>query len=153
MKKLFVILIICLLTYSSFCQDRNTKWDVTKNSIYFELAGNGLLFSINYERLFPLGEYTGLATRIGFAEAVDIFDGTFHPMLPLEINFIFGKRHCLEFGVGPTFDLGLWDGERVYAYFGRAGYRYRGDNGFLFRFAPMLANEVFWLGMSIGYSF
>ena len=132
MKKLYTILIICLLTYSSFCQGtsgkRNTTIeDIRKNSIYVEGLGNGLYYSINYERLFLLGEYAGFATRIGFAT----FPGGI--IIPLEISGILGKKHCFEFGAGATFV----SEDQEWCYFFRAGYRYRAGNGFLFRIAPM----------------
>ena len=153
MKKLFVILIICLLTYSSYCQDTR------KNSIYVEALGNGILYSINYERLFPLGEYVGLITRIGFAYDFEFFSSI---TIPLEISGILGKKHCFELGAGYTFILNDIDGYLI-----RAGYRYRAKNGFLIRVAPMIlipsseyecsgffCPEAFpWIGISIGYSF
>ena len=160
MKKLFVILIICLLTYSSFCQGTSGKRDTTikdirKNSIYLEAIGNGVLYSINYERLFPFSEYVGLTTRIGFAFFSFI-------TIPLEISGILGKKHCFELGAGYTFILNDIDGYLI-----RAGYRYRAKNGFLIRVAPMIlipsseyecsgffCPEAFpWIGISIGYSF
>jgi len=109
-----------------------------------------------------LGEYVGLATRVGFE--IDFHNDCV--TIPVEINGIFGKKHCLELGAGQTFFL--IKGDFLYTFF-RVGYRYRAESGFLFRIAPMayLTNlrdylqgerntslQVFpWIGISIGYSF
>jgi hypothetical protein len=68
MKKLVVIIIICLMTLSSYCQTPSIKPDmikknIRKNSIFFELGGNGFLYSINYERLIPISKKKGMGLR------------------------------------------------------------------------------------------
>ena len=158
MKKLFVILIICLLTYSSYCQGTSGKRDTTikdirKKSIYFELGGNGIYYSINYERLFFSGKSAWLAIRIGLAPVADEM-----VIIPLEISRIFGKKHCFELGVGTTFALEGPSYVDMVVFF-RVGYRYRADSGFLFRIAPLLLvappdfNILPFGGISVGYSF
>lgn len=120
-----------------------------KNSIYLEAAGNGALFSINYDRqLLARNDHT-LIGRVGF--------GFLFNILFFEGNYLFGKRHCLEHGVSYGHDFyGHWD-----MYY-RIGYRYRGKKGLLIRAAPLLHFNKFsgnpspidfWYGVSIGYSF
>ena len=40
-------------------------YPLRKNSIFFELGGNGLFYSLNYDRLFELTGKFNLSTRIG----------------------------------------------------------------------------------------
>jgi hypothetical protein len=89
--------------------------------------------------------------------------------VPLEINLISGRRHCLEIGCGLTFSKRIKGknnviiSERIETIVIRSGYRYRADNGFLFRIAPLLlvnpsisysgSNIIFCFGISLGGSF
>ncbi len=160
MKKLFACLIICLLTYPSYSQRtsrtqsrirRDIIKKIKKNSINVEILGNAP-YSINYERLVPLTINTGLGFRIGCFYWGFLDD---EYAIPLELNSIFGKTHCLELGTGVT--LGVFaDTQKTTFMSFRAGYRYRADSGFLFRIAPMILykNDTWkpWADLSLGYS-
>jgi hypothetical protein len=180
MKKLIVILNICLMTLSSFCQEPSVKQDTLikknrKNSVFVELGGNGLLYSINLERVFPVSEGMRIGLRIGYAYcnmSFAILEK--YSIVPLEINLISGKKHCFEIGCGLTlskctkgrdtgsFGMPVETSERSETFILRTGYRYRADSGFLFRFAPMFMfnspikfgnNSIFGIGISVGHSF
>lgn len=157
MKKLFVCLIICLLTYPSYSQytskariRRDKIKKIKKNSINVEILGN-VPYSINYERLFPLTINTGLGFRIGCFYWGHLDD---EYAIPLELNSIFGKKHCLELGTGVT--LGVFSDTEDNIYSFRAGYRYRAESGFLCRISPMILykDDTWkpWAGLSLGYS-
>jgi len=142
MKKLFTCLIICLLTYPSYSQHtsrtrsrirRDIIKKIKKNSINVEISGNAP-YSISYERLVPLTINTGLGLRIGCFYWGFLDD---EYAIPLELNSIFGKTHCLELGTGVTLGFFSDTGKTTFISF-RAGYRYRADSGFLFRIAPMI---------------
>jgi len=160
MKKLFTCLIICLLTYPSYSQHtsrtrsrirRDIIKKIKKNSINVEISGNAP-YSISYERLVPLTINTGLGLRIGCFYWGFLDD---EYAIPLELNSIFGKTHCLELGTGVTLGFFSDTGKTTFISF-RAGYRYRADSGFLFRIAPMiLYKDDEWkprAGLSVGYS-
>lgn len=160
MKKLFTCLIICLLTYPSYSQHtsrtqsrirRDIIKKIKKNSINVEILGNAP-YSISYERLVPLTINTGLGFRVGCFYWGFLDD---EYAIPLELNSIFGKTHCLELGTGVT--LGVFaDTQKTTFMSFRAGYRYRADSGFLFRIAPMILqkNDTWkpWAGLTFGYS-
>jgi hypothetical protein len=181
MKKLVVIITICLMSISSYCQTPGVKQDsvvkdIRKNSIFFELGGNGLLYSVNYERLIDIAEDLVIGLRIGYSYCNMSFAiMEKYSIVPLEINLISGKKHCFELGCGLTVSkrtIGKAAGsysepvetsERIQTLVFRTGYRYRADSGFLFRFAPMFMindpiqlfgnNGILGLGMSVGCSF
>jgi hypothetical protein len=158
MKKPLVCLIFCLLTCSLYCQytarariRRDKIKNIRKNSINVEILGNAP-YSISYERLFPVTINTGLGLRIGCFYWGFLDD---EYAIPLELNSIFSKRHCLELGTGVTLGVFADTGTTTFISF-RAGYRYRADSGFLCRIAPMiLYKENEWkprAGLTLGYS-
>jgi hypothetical protein len=181
MKKLVVILFLCLMTFSSYCRDTSIKRDtiinkIRKNSIFFELGGNGLFYSINYERLIPISEDRIIGLRVGYAYCEMSFTSIEkYSIVPLEINLISGKKHCFEIGCGLTmskytkgeirgsYSKPILTSERIETLIFRTGYRYRADSGFLFRIAPLLMfyspiqlkenKRNFWIGISVGSSF
>jgi hypothetical protein len=126
-----------------------------RNAVYLELGGHGGIFSVNYERMLLVRPGRGIAARIGLGNA------TAYTALA-EIDALFGDSiHWFEPGLGymHPFD----QGNNILSF--RAGYRYQGKKGFLFRIAPMyLFNfevlkgntdvfDGFWLGLSLGYRF
>lgn len=153
MKNSLTFIIIFFLVASSFGQENESssidfKNKTRKNSFYVEGFGNGGLFSVNYDRvLFSKSEHI-LIGRIGSGIL-------FNPLL-LEFNYLYGKKHCLEQGIGAGFNFeGAWD----MAY--RLGYRYLGNKGLLIRAAPLIhfeptvnpMNVSLWGGLSLGYLF
>ncbi|MGH7481271.1 MAG: hypothetical protein ACRELV_03890 [Longimicrobiales bacterium] len=141
-----------------------------RNAVYVELLGNGLLYSMNYERRFT--ERT--AGRVGAmfvagedeegSDAAALF-------LPIMANFLFGDgNHHFEAGAGlglvlssaEEVDVGVGGDDDDFgagAYgTGTLGYRYqRPGGGIVFRagLTPVFGPEAFlpWLGVSIGYGF
>jgi hypothetical protein len=138
------------------------------NSIYMELAGNGLIYSINYDRMFT----ENMGGRIGvmyfplvpslFSSVEDLF------IMPATLNFLIGSNsHKLEMGAGI-----IYGAARLSTVFSSEsesgsglaqtitiGYRYQQrSGGFLFRigFTPIFRfGEEFipWGGFSVGVSF
>ena len=136
------------------------------NNLYFELGGNGIYYSVNYERNILSASKLQLNTRIGLTTI-----GIENIGLPFEANVLFGKeeqRSFLEIGIGgtPMYSYtrkaernGTW-GKRKSEFdliaLGRFGYRYVSEKGFLLRFAftPVFERKYFpWAGISIGKNF
>lgn len=124
-----------------------TMFDIQRNSVYYELAGNGFFSgSVNYDRLFPISNKAGFILRGGIA----YYEGI---LLIGEVNLLAGSRkHYFELGFGTTFHI-----DRAFPIL-RTGYRYMGKKGLLIRVAPLfiLAGEdypQFWFGVTVGYSF
>ena len=80
----------------------------SKNSVYFELLGKGLLYSFNYEReIYRIDEKLAFNGSVGFSILPGFTDieKSKDRVLPLEINakYSFGKHHVV-LGYGTT----LW---------------------------------------------
>lgn len=158
MKKIFcVFMLFYVFAVSSRAQ--------TGSTIYLELMGNGILYSVNYDFRFNQ-QVSGLGGRIGLAAGED------YVALPLQVNYILGqKTHKLELGAGITafFDTGGGDSDNDIAPGGAIMYRYQKPDGhFVFRagIAPTFVkideddtfgglNTIYrvWPGISFGYRF
>ena len=177
MKLLFSSVLSVLL----FCSiTRPTRAQVTApNGIYIELLGNGLLYTINYDRFITddIGlrggfEYIGLSATSGSGESVSVS----MMLIPITFNYFLASHDNrkvgsskLELGagivianisasvsgnVGNVFSgsgLGLGGTATV-------GYRYQpSDGGFIFRigFTPLFGPGGFqpFGGISFGYGF
>jgi hypothetical protein len=137
--------------------------DRAKNTFFVELLGNGLLYSLNYERFFT----PRLGIRIGgmYVEGNDEGESVALGMFPVMGTYLFTEgNHHFETGLGAGFgtaavdlDVGEDWGSAV---FGTAtlGYRYqKPEGGVLFRagFTPIFGEGGFlpWFGLSVGYAF
>lgn len=141
------------------------------NAIYLELGGNGLLYTLNYERTFA-PEWSGRAGLFWFTvdatgEQNTSASATLN-LIPLTANYFVGESHRLELGGGPLLlrasasaeGPGLTVSESGFGLGGTAtvGYRYQQlDGGFLFRIGltPIFTSNGFtpWAGLSLGYAF
>ena len=152
------------------------KVPIRRNSIYIEASIQPYIYfwlfsflSLNYERLFiSKNDNKVLFMRMGYGKNPSEPSGL--SIFPLETGYSLGKKHCFEFGGGFIIVR-----ERLYSYTTppqqtstqyeigitlRAGYRYRGTEGFLIRIAPVVMKQLFkptdfiwWGGLSFGYSF
>ena len=120
---------------------------IRKNSFYAELGGIGVTGSINYDRIVRKNKKTGIVLRVGVTSGYENVIAVVG-----EANYIIGRtKHFIELGVG-TIDLI----NPEYSITFRAGYRYQGSNGFLFRAALihfLWETVPIWPGFSFGYSF
>jgi opacity protein-like surface antigen len=146
-----------------------------QNAVYFELGGNGIIYSVNYDRRFN-NTWTGRAgfmvisaqaTDTDTGDRVDVSLGVF----PVMINALLGRgTHRLELGVGPLFaagggqienaDVGQveeFSGAGLAGVTGTFGYRRQPlDGGFLFRagLVPFYSGgPQIWAGISAGWAF
>lgn len=164
---LFVVIsTVSLFSQNAFAQPLHSAG----NTIYAELLGPGLLYSLNYDRMLT----ESLSGRVGFS-VFSVDAETSDPgqskkvgvtTIPATLNYLIGKgSHKLELSGGLVFITasrkfnGVSKIESSGA-LGTAGlgYRYHPVNGgFNFRlgFSPFFDKDVFvpWAGMSLGYSF
>lgn len=180
MKNLFLTIIFSFFILgSSLIVKSQSEYcnNLKKNTVYFEFIGNGIFYSINYDRLFEITEKVKLSARIGF-HYTDNFIGNDNRLIgsPLEISglySIFRKKHFLEVGSGLTIMNNLNYNnnhvENLIILVLRIGYRYQKPNGGLFLkvgFLPMYDMYAFnpnpdiihntWFmsgGLGIGYTF
>lgn len=179
---LLILSCLILVSFSISAQDNNEKPIKANRAVYLELAGNGVIYSINYDKIFHQKGTFKSSYRVGISLYPRNYDRVYaNVYLPVEINGMYGKRNGhFEFGLGVTpsyinygtFDLNNFDREVLdysglgLAVFGRLGYRYqKPDGGFFFRVGinPIIAdirprkdNRYFYGpygGLSFGKSF
>jgi hypothetical protein len=146
-----------------------------RNGMYFELGGNAILYSLNYDHRFT-NTWTGRAglmfvsaegTDPDTGDRIDVSLG----VVPVMVNALLGRgTHRLELGVGPLFAVGggeIEDAEvgdvEEFSGAGLAGvtstFGYRRQplgGGFLFRagLTPFYSGGLqIWAGISAGWSF
>lgn len=142
--------------------------DFARNSIFLEILGNGLLYSINYDhKIFDHlsarigGMYLGVSER-NTDQSVSLL------LVPVMANYLVGSGSSrLEIGAGLTFGSaggnidtagGDFDEGGFAAFTSTIGYRLQPtDGGFLFRigFTPVFTANGFlpWAGLSLGGTF
>lgn len=154
----------------------NPRADEAANTIHFELLGNGILYSINYDRLFT-HNFSGRVGWMYVAGEATSEDPTAPKvdfsmnLIPITGSYLAGPgNHRLEVGGGPVLaylSADVDDGVQGVSASGLAsivgilGYRYQPmDGGFNFRVAftphfPIGGDESFlpWGGLSLGYTF
>jgi hypothetical protein len=139
--------------------------DTAKNTLFVEGLGNGLIYSVNYERF--------VAPRFAIRIGAEYLGGTFGSssetislgLFPLMGTYLVGEgTHHAELGAGLTVattdadldDLGDIDAAVVPT--ATLGYRYqKPEPGFIFRigFTPVMIGDRIlpWGGISLGYAF
>lgn len=138
-------------------------YEESKNAIYVELLGNGVIYSLNYDRVITtFAENHHLGLRLGFTLLpVDTLNVRYPLIFPLTANYLLGPReHKLEvaLGIAPKlqfdFDYNV-TGKLSFA--GALCYRYVGyENDFHFRigFTPVFFDGFTpWFGLSLGRAF
>lgn len=158
MKLKSLLLSILIITISNICFSQ----DSLKNAVFFELGGNGLYYSLNYERQFK-------HQFLGRAGITVINNGL---AIPLTVGKFFGEdKHHVEVSAG--FDYINYDmvgdsrGHTILAT-GFVGYRFQKlKNQFLFRAGLLPLFRIYesgdgeksedrfflWGGISLGYRF
>jgi hypothetical protein len=184
MGKLILCIIPLVLSYPAISQEsfKNINNEtIAVNSIYLELFGNGLLYSVNYDRIIPTSNRRMMALRLGFAyfpKSESMNNSNNAISIPFEVIFLKElKKHYLEFGMGITLALQNNDYQGYYKLVflvPRFGYRYQHPDGEIllrFGFTPIIPLLVFdpifgieskpdfdpsflpWGGISLGYAF
>lgn len=118
MKKLRYMLLIIPFTIHSAAYAQQKK-----NSLYLELLGNGVLYSVNYDRIIPISKHLKLAPRVGI-EYIPSFNNrsgfsrdykNLH--IPLELNLLAARaansKNMAEVGLG----LSLFSMKNYYVYY------------------------------------
>ncbi len=169
MKKYLTIIFVLGISVSALSQGYNSDLPRTKSrSVYFEILGNGLTYSLNYDQRFQ-NRLDGLGFKAGVSYLA--IDGTSVSSIPFGLNYLLGKNgKYFELGLGATVltgsdrtDVFPGDNERTRgsALIGNMILGYRSEpvkGGFLFRASvtPLFGYGVFWPlygGLSVGYAF
>jgi len=164
MKKLVMLALLALIgTSAAAAQERALP--AAPNAVYLELAGNGLLYTLNYDRLLT----PNVAARVGFMGLGAASDSASAGIVaaPLMVSYLFGQGNShFETGLGVMLAAGAVDevegfeDESFSGAVGTAtiGYRYqRPGGGFVFRagVTPFFDTGGIapWIGLSLGYGF
>jgi hypothetical protein len=142
----------------------NSRAQNKQNQLFLELGGNGLIYSVNYERL--LSENLTLRGGLGYTPGLIFVEGTFFH-IPVTMSYIVGGDHSkFEAGLGVTLFtgtnakiFGLPTGDISILFIsGILGYRYVSPSGFVWRIfvCPIYSNKTDpkfnpYGGMSFGF--
>ena len=180
MKKIILLIAMLNIAYSdSFNLGNPAK---KTQAIYFEFLGNGLIYSLNYEKTI----LKSLSFRFGisYISSTSKENKIRMAVFPLMLNYLYGSsNHKLEIGFGADVFAGRikLTGDRVsfkflyadistgvrnpvnisgvgFALISAIGYRYQPeDRGLILRvtFTPMFdfSRITPWVGISVGYAF
>jgi len=132
MKKIIIIIFVFNIS-NVFSQEINTT-DTLKKSTQFQINRNSvsletnLIFSaLNYERLLPLKNRTGIIVASG----VYLLEGSLG--FSLESDLLIGStKHFFEIGLKSFMNQGK-DDELFFKVYPELGYRFQGGKGFLFK--------------------
>lgn len=150
----------CTFLHAQEAHDTDTgKKNIRKNSVYFEFLGNGVIYSVNYDRIFPLKEKLALTGRIGVGEYHGRDTDTLNFNIIGAAGILYGvHKHYFETGLAYT-GMTYYPDNLISLVF---GYRFMGVKGFVVRLTPMyiyntekgdtFGNSI-WFGFSLGYSF
>lgn len=136
-----------------------------KNAFYVELLGNGLLYSVNFDRLVT--PHVSARGGLMFMRAEDNEENSVEvAVAPVVVSYLFGEgngRFEAGLGVGlatATIDEVDWDTDKANGVYGTGvlGYRYQPlKGGVVFRagLTPIFTTDQFtpWFGLSVGYAF
>jgi hypothetical protein len=165
MKKLLTLALLGMLGSTGSLAAQARAIAAAPNAVYVELLGNGLLYTLNYDRLVT----PNVAARVGFMGLGAASDSASAAVVaaPLMVSYLFGGGSShLETGIGVMLAAGAVDevegfeDESFSGAIGTAtvGYRYqRPGGGFVFRagVTPFFDTSGIapWIGLSLGYGF
>lgn len=170
MSRFFLLAFFFLSIINLKAQETKIK----KNVVNVELAGSGLLYSFNYDRMLIIDEHMRFTANIGtwyFPHFESFSDFKYMIGGVAGFNTLLGKeKHFAELGINLSYmrmrDIDDFDYDMIYLPI-RLGYRYQKDEGGLFfraSFMPMISilqdadAEILYpvtphFGIGIGYVF
>ncbi len=161
---------VACLTFSVLAhaqEDVTGPTEFARNSIFVELGGNGVLYSLNYDRKFT-DHVSGRVGGMGFSvESNNGADRVSLLLFPTMINYLIGSGNSrLELGAGLLWgiaegeleDYGSFNGLGLAGVTSTIGYRLQPETGgFNFRvgLTPYFSDGTFqfWGGLGLGFGF
>ena len=166
--------VITLALILFFCYKGNSQTATPMKTIrhicYLEIAGIGGYGSLNYENVLYQKNNFMLNIRSGISTyRLTDYMNKFNPdiIIPLAANVLYGKKHCVEFGLGQTLTTIVYSNpinfeksrSNQVSSNGTLGYRFqKSEGGIVFRggYMPIVENNKYfrhWAGVSFGYAF
>lgn len=169
MKFPILILLFLLLSSKGISASDSLTFN-EKNSLQIELGGNGLFYSLIYERIILNGKRFKTTAQMGVAYYPPQ-TGVIDLCLPFLVNELFSfNKHHIELGLGYVFTYSAtrdlennpsnWEWEGFYT--GRLGYRFQKPSGRIIlraAFTPFIEGKQYSYqfhpsgGVAIGYTF
>lgn len=139
-KKSLLVSSVVILTQINLIAQSTTS-SIKQNQLYIELGGNGMIYSINYER--SLSENFTFRGGFGITPGLIFAEGTFLHIPVTASYLIGGVSSKFETGLGVTYFAGTdievfglpSDDQSLIFLAGIVGYRYISPGGFVFRIA------------------
>ncbi len=164
------ILLACLLLQPVILTPQGPRQKLRAlNSLYFELGGNGDIYSFNYDRIVYQQAKLKTGLRLGIGSNLFFLpeEPSVYPIVPVEAIGMLGNREKhFELGLGYTHRFTNDPDLTQSMYFGRIGFRYQPPRGGLLvrvGATPFVSSEantrtpgvaiVPRFGLSIGRSF
>lgn len=99
-----IVIITFFLFAASILKGQDSIY-FTNSNVFLELGGAGFPISANYERFLPINEIARSSVRAGlgmFPIEIGLFgaEPRWGPIVPLMVNFIYGRAISLEAGLG-----------------------------------------------------
>jgi len=152
-------ILLCITAIFGACQLPAQK-PFKQNTVYLEMAGNGLVLSLNYERQISGKPGLGLHAGVGLADN--------KPSFPVGVKYLFDlgrERSFLEVGAGVTLaEQDMWETNYNQSkpdpykagFIPSVGYTYKAPKGFMWRinYTPVFnkyRTELLYFGLSIGW--
>jgi hypothetical protein len=114
--------------FKTFKKNRHAEFQkYSNNTVFFEGFGNGLYFSINYDRIFYRTNKLAASFRIGFTQYET------GGLLPIELNLLGkGRKTGCFTEIGAGYTPLIWSDYNFSTMFFRIGFRYQQPKGGLF---------------------
>lgn len=126
-KRLLFLLIAVGCSALLKAQPEDRTANLRRNSLYVEVGGNNLIYSLNFDRIIAVRDRHRLSLRIGAGYIPQVYLG-----LPVEVNTMIGKQdNFIEAGLGLTPVLGDYSGAYSPSLMavGRIGFRHQRAGG------------------------
>lgn len=93
-KPCFLAVLLIILVQTAGYSQQKAANAPDRNTFFVELASKGAFYSVNYDRIFRIGDKVNYSYRLGFSVEKNSI------AVPLGMNFITGKQsHHAEFGL------------------------------------------------------
>lgn len=102
---IYFFLLLSFLTIANLNLFAQADSSIAKNSIYVELYGNGMIGSVNYDRLFFIKK-NKFSFRVGVLYLPVSGESLYN--IPIEVNYLKGEKKHLEFGFGLSYANGFY---------------------------------------------
>lgn len=152
-KRCFSLLaFVCALPLSIMAQHQVDTNAFAQNTVFFSIGGNGVLYSLNYDRSWRTGG-SKMSASLGFTylpDAGTVQHGAYSLSIPAQWNWYHGEKNHVEHGLGLSYLSGWNSSSEDYTdvvirsqtldlFIKPVGYRYqRPQGGFFFRFNILL---------------